>query len=584
MRASSRICYTISQGGRLLLSALMLFTLAACGGGGGNKGGNQGGGQPALTVSGTVSYEFAQPNANCLGLNLGAPVVRPIRGATVQLLNSSGAVLASAVSGDNGGYSFSNVTTDTMVRVRVRAELKRPGAPGWDVEVRDNYDDSGSPPALTARPVYVLDGALFDTGSTNVTRNLTATTGWGGSSYTGPRAAAPFAILDTMYTGIQFVLTADATATFAGLDVFWSVNNSPGPRGNVDLGEIGTSFYGIGRQQLFLLGDASVDTEEFDDHVVLHEWGHYFEDVLSRSDSLGGPHLVGESLEASLAFGEAWGYAIAAMALDEPVYCDTGPAGIAAGFGLNTESDSFGVPGWFNEWSLATFLHDLWDTTDDGSDTGSIGFGPIYDTLIVPQASTEAFTSVFSFATELRASLGPQGQALVDSQLARENIVSGTDLDIWATNETNDANVLQDIFPLYTDYVADGTILNICVNNQLDGLARHGNNIGENRYLRISVPVTDTYDVLMVPTTPTPFTAEPNDNDQSNPDFLIRGSGRLVAVGQSLVSNREESTTSTLQAGDTYVMFLEDRRYGDPLAALTYPSRMCFDVSLTPTP
>ena len=572
------------QSVRLLLAALLLLVLAACGGGGGSKGGNPGGGQPILTVSGTVSYEFARPNANCFGLNLNAPVVRPIRGATVQLLNDSGAVLASAVSGDDGSYRFSNISTDTMVRVRVRAELKRPGAPGWDVEVRDNYDDSGSPPALASRPVYVLDGALFNTGSSDVTRNLTATTGWGGSSYTGARAAAPFAILDTMYAGIQFVLTADPTATFAGLDVFWSVNNSPGPRGNVDLGEIGTSSYGIGRQQLFLLGDASVDTEEFDDHVVLHEWGHYFEDVLSRSDSLGGPHSIGESLEASLAFGEAWGYAIAAMALDEPVYCDTGAAGTSAGFGVNTESDSFGVPGWFNEWSLATFLHDLWDTDNDGSDIGSIGFGPIYDTLIGPQASTEAFTSVFSFATELRALLGPQGQALVDSQLARENIVSGNDLDIWATNETNDANVAQDIFPLYTDYVADGTILNICVNNQLDGLNRDGNNIGQSRYLRISVPVTDAYDVLMVPTTPTPVTAEPNDNDQSNPDFLIRGSGRLFAVGQGLESNREETTTLTLQAGDTYVMFLEDRRYGDPLAPPTYPSRMCFDVSLTPTP
>jgi hypothetical protein len=568
-----------SQGSCLLLTALLL-TLAACGGGGGSKGG----GQPILTVSGTVSYEFARPNANCFGLNLDAPVVRPIRGATVQLLSGSGAVLASAVSGDNGSYSFANVTTDTMVRVRVRAELKRPGAPGWDVEVRDNYDASGSPPALASRPVYVLDGALFNTGSSDVTRNLTAATGWGGSSYTGARAAAPFAILDTIYSGIQFVLTADATATFAGLDAFWSVNNSPGLRGNIDLGEIGTSYYGIGRQQLFLLGDASVDTEEFDDHVVLHEWGHYFEDVLSRSDSLGGPHSIGESLEASLAFGEAWGYAIAAMALDEPVYCDTGAAGTAAGFGVNTESDSFGVPGWFNEWSLATFLHDLWDTADDGSDTGSIGFGPIYDTLINAQESTEAFTSVFSFATELRVSLGPQGQALVDSQLARENIVSGADLDIWATNETNDANVLQDIFPLYTDYVADGTILNICVNNQLDGLNRHGNNIGESRYLRISVPITDAYNVLIVPTTPTPVTAEPNDNDQSNPDFLIRGAGRLVGVGQSLVNNREESTTLTLQAGDTYAMFVEDRRYGDPLAPVTYPSRMCFDVSLTPTP
>ncbi len=572
---------TLPRGSRLALVALAGTAMAACGGGGG---GNKGGGQSPVTVSGTVSYERFQPNANCQGLDVSLPVVRPIRGATVQLLDNGGGVLDATVSDDDGRYAFQGVAANRSVRLRVRAELKRPGAPGWDVEIRDNYDDSASPPALATRPLYVLDGVAFDTGTTGVTRDLTATTGWTGNAYAAPRAAAPFAILDTIYTAMQFVLTADATATFPGLDVFWSVNNTPGPFGNVNLGEVGTSFYAIDRLQLFLLGDADRDTEEFDAHVVAHEWGHYFEDALSRSDSGGGSHIIGESLEASLAFGEAWGYAIATMSHNDPLYCDTGPVGTNGGFEVDAENDSYGVQGWFNEWSLTTFLYDLWDTDDDGTDTGSIGFAPIYNILTGPQVTTEAFTSVFSFAAELRAALDPAGQALVDSQLARENIVAGAALDIWATNETNDAGLAQDVFPLYTNYTADGTVINLCVNDQLDGLNRHGNNLGQDRYLRINVPVTDEYDVTVVTTTPTPVTPDPDDRDQSDPDFYVLGAGREVARGNSGTANFEQDTTSTLQAGETYAMFLEEWRFGDPGAATDYPSRICFDVSLAPTP
>ncbi|MDH3374499.1 MAG: hypothetical protein OEM85_14125 [Gammaproteobacteria bacterium] len=572
--------------GRLALTALSLVAMAACGGGkgGNNNSGNQGGG-PVLTVSGTVNYEFVRPNANCNGLNLDAPVLRPIRGATVQLLGSSDAVLGTTISGEDGSYVFTNIDANTMVRLRVRAELKQQGAPSWDVEVRDNFDDSGNPPPLGSRPLYVADGSLFNIGSSNASRDLTATTGWGGSSYTGARAAAPFAILDTIYTAIQFVLSADATANFPALDVFWSVNNTATVSGDLDAGELGTSSYFTGLQELFLLGDADSDTDEFDDHVVLHEWGHYFEDAFSRSDSRGGAHNIGESLEAALAFGEAWGHAFAAMALDEPIYCDTGPAGSSGGFSLSTETGNFGVPGWFNEWGIATVIYDLWDTDDDGSDNGSIGWGPIYNIMTGPQASGDAFTTVFSFAAELRAALNAQGQAFIDSQLARENIVSGNGLDIWASNETNNAGVAQDVLPLYTDYTADGSVLNVCMNNQLDGLTRDGNNVGEDRYLRISVPLTDEYDVVMAATTPTPATADPGDRDQSDPDFYIYDGPQELIRGWSSDDNLETARTPTLQAGTTYIAFLEEWRFQDVDGApASFPSRMCFDVSFTPTP
>ncbi|HEX5787255.1 MAG TPA: PKD domain-containing protein, partial [Woeseiaceae bacterium] len=112
--------------------------------------------QNAAGISGRVFYEFVPPAANCSGLDFASTLVRPIRQATVQLLDDgSGAVLDTAVSDDLGNYEFTNVDMDTEVRLRVRAELKRTGTPGWNVEVRDNTGNTTSP--LTSRPLYVMD-------------------------------------------------------------------------------------------------------------------------------------------------------------------------------------------------------------------------------------------------------------------------------------------------------------------------------------------------------------------------------------------------------------------------------------------
>jgi len=275
------------------------------------------------------------------------------------------------------------------------------------------------------------------------------------------------------------------------------------------------------------------------------------------------------------------------MGLNDPLYCDTGVPGTVGGFPLNAETANYGVQGWFNEVSVVTLLYDLWDTADDGTDNGSIGFAPIYDVMTGPQIFTEGFTTLFSFATELRRSLDAQGQALVDSQLDRENVVSGLDLDIWATNETNDVNGAPDVLPLYTPYTADGSILNICVNSSLDGLARDGNNPGEDRYLRITVPADDEYDVSVVTTTLTPPSADPNDRDQSDPDiYIMRGAAPgFIAAGTEADENVEPTfTTPVLFAAETYSAIVEDWRFDDDEASTSYPQRICFDVSFTPTP
>ena len=546
---------------------------------------------PTVTVAGTVSYEFVPPNANCAGLNLNPAFrqVRPIRGATVRLLESGGGVLATTVSDDTGAYSFANIDANAMVRLQVRAELKRSGSPGWDVDIRDNVDTSPSPVALPMRPLYVVESSDFDTEATP-TRvfNMTAEAGWTGTSYGDPRAAAPFAILDAIYSAMQFVLAVDPTAEFPPLDAFWSVNNTTDFAGSSDLdaGRFSASFYSSDPDRdasrnpsLFLLGDANDDTEEFDDHVVVHEWGHYFEDTFSRSNSPGGTHFLGDRLDARLAFGEGWGHAIAAMVLNDPQYCDTGAPGTMAGFGFNAEAGFFGGQGWYDEISVLRFIYDLWDTDSEGTDTGSIGFEPIYEIMTGPQTTADAFTTVFLFAAELRTRLDAAGASLLDAQLGDEQIDAAV-LNIWGDGETNDGGALSpdDVLPIYIDHTAGAAPVNVCSDSQFDPRG-DGNKLSQFRYIRLNVADSGRYDVTITSTT----LPDPDIASDSDPDMVIVGNGGFVGIGQSFAANVELFRTTDLAVG-TYAADLRDFRFSDPNRASNYPNEVCFDVSFERVP
>ncbi len=535
-----------------------------------------------VTIAGRVFYEFVNPNTSCRGLNFNNIDVRPMRRVTVQLLNDSGGVIDSTIAADDGSYSFTNVDPLIDVRIRARAELKRNGAPGWDVEVRDNVDTSASPPPLAQRPLYVVDFPLFSSGTAdNTNADFTATTGWGGSSYTGPRAAAPFAILDAVYSGMLLILSADATATFAPMDAFWSVNNTLTSPSDIDAGELSSSFYRGDLDSLFLLGDAGTDTEEFDDHVVVHEWGHYFEDNFSRSDSIGGPHAIGETIDPRLAFGEGWATGLAAMALDEPQYCDTGVAGGNGGFGINTETENRGNQGYYNEMSVATLLYDLFDTNNEAGDPGSIGFTPIYNVMVNEQANTPAFTTLFSFGTELRANLAGMDLTTLESLLTTENVdLAG--LDIWGSNQTTVPAGSRDVLPVYTDLPVDGTVTTVCTNSDFDS-ERDGNKLSEHRFLRITTTATAAYNVSVVanPVPPPTTDTDPDVRDRSDPDMFIWRDGALVAFGNSGDDDAETFTTQVLPP-DTYVANVQEWRYEDEDAASDFPEQICFDITMSP--
>ncbi|RZV38362.1 MAG: hypothetical protein EX272_02920 [Chromatiales bacterium] len=555
--------------------------------------------QSMVSVSGRLFYELPTANLLCRGYDFNNLTNKPVRRATVQLLDAANTVLATGETGDDGSYSFAGINANTDVRVRVTAEMVRTsGAQTWEVYVRDNTSNTAVP--FGQRPIYEVQWGLFNTGTTDVIdQDFVAATGWGGAGYTGARAAAPLSILDAIADAIILIQSADANVDMGRLDAYWSVNNTLNGERDWSAGELSATFFvsspdlGVSGPAIFLLGDAvgrlpesTIDTDEFDRGVLQHEWGHYFEHWFSRSDSIGGRHFVPGTVEPRLAFGEGWGYAISAIIGGDPLLCDTfSPA--TSGFQLDIENEDRGTQGFFNEMSVATLIYDLYDTSIDGTDIDSIGFAPIYETMTGFQKDVDSFTTVFSFAEGLLANVDPADIAFVNSQLSRESVDTG-DVNRWATGQTTqpalwtNGKPVRDILPVYTELTPGGASVNVCVNDD-QVIDQDGNKPGEWRYFRFTTSSQQTWTITAAanPVPPPTSDTDPMVDDRSDPDlFVFRNGAWLTStLGRSPDDDVETISNLSLSA-DTYTIAFQDWRYEDPQKASDYPSQVCFDVSI----
>jgi hypothetical protein len=463
---------------------LAFVMLSGCGGGGG------GGDTPppaptSVTISGRITFDRIPFKSAGSGLNPGAPVESPARMVPIEAIDASAnTVLATATTDANGNYSV-QVPSNRSLFIRAKAETVKTGsAPTWNFRVLNNTNGNA---------LYVLDGAAASSGNADSTRNLKAASGWSGTAYTGTRAAAPFAILDTVYTARQIVVDAVATTAFPGLDLYWSTTNKPTDRlFCTSSGDIGTTFYTNAATNagnctetgpilggIYILGDfTQLDTDEFDQHVIAHEFGHYLEDNFSRSDSVGGDHGANDRLDFRVAFGEGWGDAYSGMVLNDPVYRDS-QSGMNGESGFNLESPATTAPGWFSELSIAGILWDLFDATADAGDQIDLDFAAIYSVFTGPQRTTPAQTSIFPFADGLR-SANPTQAAAINALLTREQISANS--DAFGNNEGNDGGVAVAL-PIYRPIVANAQSESVCGSNGDE----HRNKLGYRQFLTLSV-------------------------------------------------------------------------------------------------
>ena len=213
-----------------------------------------------------------------------------------------------------------------------------------------------------------------------------------------------------------------------------------------------------------------------------------------------------------------------------------------------------------------------------------------------PQRTTPAFTTLFSFAAELRAMpmLSDTDRAFVDAQLNRENVDTPA-VDIWGSGQTttpSDAhNSPRDLTPIYTEIPTDGSgaIANVCINNDY-AFAGVVNKLSDWRYLRFELPtagrwqITAQANTVLLPTEDDPIPpTEDNPNpiqprDRSDPDLYIWRNGIFVTSGRS-PDDDVEIIDETFAAG-IYVIEMQEWRHEDENAASDFPSQVCFDLSM----
>lgn len=144
--------------------------------------------------------------------------------------------------------------------------------------------------------------------------------------------------------------------------------------------------HGSGRYTIELLGGEPgrqhlTDTDEHDELIVLHEFGHFVFDVLSSNSSAGGQHPRGYLLEPGLAWEEGRATWFATMVKRSPKYLDT--IGIEPSGSLRVSHDLerghiHDVRGVGSESSVAEVLWDLADGAEGipDSDHDPVALGP----------------------------------------------------------------------------------------------------------------------------------------------------------------------------------------------------------------
>lgn len=351
-------------------------------------------------LSGFARYEQPQLQNTAVYLNLSSPSisVKPIRQALVQVIDiQADRILAWTTTDETGFYKVSyDEPEGSNIRVRVLARTYANSQnPRYKSDDRCNLFLS------------VLDntagGALYAVSSVEAAKGsgiIDVRATYGANS----RGSAPFSILDAGLAATDTILTAKSDITFKSLNFYWSSANT-NVSGNVQTGLIGTSYFGqdvfgdVGKGAIYLLGAAGVDTDEYDANVIIHEFGHYLEYSVYRSDSVGGTHSLTALVDLSLAFSEGWGNFFSAYVRQNSVYTDSNGTNNSSGFNFNLETNFAG-----NIYTERAVQNALWDITDAANDAGDsiqCSLGVISGALLGLK-SDSASSSYLSFANNLQ--------------------------------------------------------------------------------------------------------------------------------------------------------------------------------------
>ncbi|HRO66466.1 MAG TPA: carboxypeptidase-like regulatory domain-containing protein [Pseudobdellovibrionaceae bacterium] len=214
--------------------------------------------------------------------------------AEIRVTSSGGATVQCGTTDGNGQFSVVVPGAGTYtITILARSETAK-------VKVTVNADYYANKPHSISKTVTVSSSSY----------NAGDITALGRASQAPNLEGGAFNIYAQIYKANEFLRTKLNNTGFVAprVKVYWRMGFNPYTYfGYSTL----LSFYRPGTGELFILGGDkgyvhNVDTDHFDDSVILHEYGHFLEDVYSVSDSPGGSHNGNSIIDPRLAWSEGW--------------------------------------------------------------------------------------------------------------------------------------------------------------------------------------------------------------------------------------------------------------------------------------
>lgn len=342
-----------------------------------------------VTITLTATYQKRVMDSDGVGTDgLGnAGALLPIRRAEVQVYDQSGNTIQCGETDASGNVSLQipSSTSSHSVRVFSRAD--------------NTYLKASVLDAPETNTLYYIETTFTPDSSKSIAVN---------AGVTGDVEGGAFNILDQILDANDFLRSKVGGFTVAPkVSAYWQKGFNP----NSYFGSpnSGVSFYLPSYSRLFILGGIggdidNEDTDHFDDSVILHEYGHFLEDVYSITDSPGGAHSGNKQIDPRLAWSEGWGNFFQAAVRGSSEYIDS--YGVKTSAGGNAGGLFFNIPledpeptcmsfesgcdipteayeGNFREFAVARFFWDVFDSGSLDSDADGVEdeFAELWDIM-----------------------------------------------------------------------------------------------------------------------------------------------------------------------------------------------------------
>jgi hypothetical protein len=300
-------------------------------------------------VAGVVRYEDQLRGPELI---IGGPPTdwKPVRSAPVELVRArDNRVIATAYTREDGSYQLPFVhRAGGEAYVRVSARLEAPGYQARIVDTELTYT------VHSGRSLPIDELALDGDGNRVASFDFVSNGALGGA----------FNILDRSLDSFRFI-ERFATPTDLDLTVIWQRGRAHACMSCFD----GAAIY---------LGGGFDDPDEYDDSVIIHEFGHFFVHSMSHDDSPGGNHN-GDRTNPLVAYGEGIATVFAMMVQGSPIYVDTMTSGgLYQDFEVAPWPEARGtangtLAGLVSEYLVVATIWDLMDPVNEAHDLVAAG-------------------------------------------------------------------------------------------------------------------------------------------------------------------------------------------------------------------